>query len=139
MSAVEALRAARAFGVSVRIDGDDIVLEAAAPPPPNLIELLSRHKAAILKELRESANATLTAIPAAQYSQEAHRQKVRTVLEAHPTAKYALFSDTETDPEAVIVVLAIRGRATCEIRIPRDKYDGTLLLHLIERHGETIH
>ena len=34
MSAAEALKAARAAGVELRLDGDDLVLEAAAPPPP---------------------------------------------------------------------------------------------------------
>ena len=33
MSAAEALKAARAAGVELRVDGDDLVLEAAAPPP----------------------------------------------------------------------------------------------------------
>ena len=33
MSAVEALKAARAAGIQLGIDGDDLVLEASAPPP----------------------------------------------------------------------------------------------------------
>ncbi len=39
----------------------------------------------------------------------------------------------------VLKALAIRGKATCEFQIPRDRYDGFLLLDLIERHGGTIH
>jgi hypothetical protein len=34
MSMVQALKAARAAGIHLGIDGDDLVLEAAAPPPP---------------------------------------------------------------------------------------------------------
>ena len=45
----------------------------------------------------------------------------------------------KSDPEAVLVTLAVRGRATCDLCIPRDKYDGLLLLDLIERHSETVH
>jgi hypothetical protein len=47
MSAVEALQAARAAGISVRIDGDGLVLEASAPPPCAVLDPLSRHKAGL--------------------------------------------------------------------------------------------
>ena len=52
MSAAEALKAALAAGVSVEIDGDDLVLEASAPPPPAVLDLLSQHKAPIIAMLR---------------------------------------------------------------------------------------
>lgn len=70
---------------------------------------------------------------------DARRQKVIAMLAAHPEASYAVLTDSESDPGAVIVVVAIRERATCELHIPRDKYDGLLLLDLIERHGATLH
>ncbi len=38
MSAVEALNAARAAGVQIDVDGNDLVLEASAPPPPAVID-----------------------------------------------------------------------------------------------------
>ena len=52
MSAAEALKAARAAGVELRLDGDDLVLEAAAPPPPVILNLLARHKSEIVALLR---------------------------------------------------------------------------------------
>ena len=52
MSAAEALKAARAAGVELAIDGDDLVLEASAPPPAAVLDLLSRHKAGIVALLR---------------------------------------------------------------------------------------
>jgi hypothetical protein len=52
MSAVEALKAARAAGIDIRIDGDMLALEAATPPPKAVLEELSRHKVAILALLR---------------------------------------------------------------------------------------
>ncbi len=52
MSAAEALRLAHAAGVHVEIDGDDLVLEASAPPPTAVIDLLASHKASILAILR---------------------------------------------------------------------------------------
>jgi hypothetical protein len=52
MSAAEALKAARDAGVQLGIDGDGLVLEASAPPPPAVVDLLSRHKAEITALLR---------------------------------------------------------------------------------------
>jgi hypothetical protein len=52
MSGAEAIIAAYAAGVRVGIDGDDLVLEASAPPPDTLLELLSRHKPEVVALLR---------------------------------------------------------------------------------------
>jgi hypothetical protein len=52
MSAAEALKVARAAGIRVGIDGDDLMLAASAPPPPAVLDLLSRHKAGIVTLLR---------------------------------------------------------------------------------------
>ena len=52
MSAADALRAARAAGVSVGIDGDDLVLQASAAPPPAVLDALLRHKPTIVALLR---------------------------------------------------------------------------------------
>lgn len=70
---------------------------------------------------------------------EARRQRMLAMLRENPDITYALVTDTESDPDAVIVALAIRGRATCELLIPRDRYDGVLLLDLIEKHSGTMH
>lgn len=56
MSAAEALKGARVAGIQLGIDGDDLVLEASAPPPPAVIDLLSRHKAEVVALLRPSEN-----------------------------------------------------------------------------------
>ena len=48
VSAAEALQAACAAGVKVAVDGEDLILEAAAPPPPVVLELLSRDKPKIV-------------------------------------------------------------------------------------------
>jgi hypothetical protein len=54
MSAKEALRAARAIGVELSIEGNDLLLEAASEPPAAAVEALVRHKAEIIKLLRPS-------------------------------------------------------------------------------------
>jgi hypothetical protein len=56
VSAVEALKAARAAGVQVAIDGDALTLEASAAPSPAVVELLARHKVAILTLLRPAGD-----------------------------------------------------------------------------------
>jgi hypothetical protein len=52
MSAASALRAAHAAGIQLRLDGDELVLAAAAPPAPAMIDILSRHKAGLMALLR---------------------------------------------------------------------------------------
>src|SRR5690242_16014025 len=52
MSAAKAVEVARAAGVELDIDGGDLVLAAAAPPSPEIIDLLSCHKPAIIAWLR---------------------------------------------------------------------------------------
>ena len=52
MTAAEALRAARAAGVDIRLDGDDLVLEAPSPPSESVLDALSRNKTEIVALLR---------------------------------------------------------------------------------------
>jgi hypothetical protein len=52
MSAAEALKAARAAGIQLAIKGEDLVLEAPAPPSPVVIDLLRRHKTELVALLR---------------------------------------------------------------------------------------
>jgi hypothetical protein len=56
MSATEAIKDARAAGIHFNIDGDDLVLEAPAPPPPALLSLLKHHKADILAILKPAGH-----------------------------------------------------------------------------------
>jgi len=52
MSAAEALKRARAADIQVWIDGEALVLEASAPPSPEVFNLLASHKTDILTLLR---------------------------------------------------------------------------------------
>ena len=69
---------------------------------------------------------------------EARRQRVLAMLAERPDIRYAVVV-VNPDSDPVMLALAIRGRATCELRIPRAKYDPWLLLELIEKHGGTAH
>jgi len=51
MSAAQALSAARAAGIHLEVEGDDLLLEAPAPPPTAVLDALSRHKAEIVRIL----------------------------------------------------------------------------------------
>lgn len=52
MSAVHALKLARAAGVRIGIDGDALTLDADTAPSPEMLDLLVRHKARVIALLR---------------------------------------------------------------------------------------
>lgn len=96
-----------------------------------LRNLIRQHRA----ELRQALEADRLPDPTA----EARRQRVLAMLAARPGVRYTMLTDIEADPEAVILILAIRGVGTCELRIPRDRYDPWLLLDLVEKYGGSVH
>jgi hypothetical protein len=55
------------------------------------------------------------------------------MLEENPKIQQAFVTDIESDPYNVILTLAIRDTGTCELEIPKCKYDPFLLLAIIER------
>jgi TubC N-terminal docking domain len=61
MSAVQVLAEARSKGIQVHLDGDNLLLEAPAPPPSAVLDALSRHKAEIVELLRPRADGWSTA------------------------------------------------------------------------------
>lgn len=130
MTANSILEQLTAQGVNLMRRGTNLVATPKAAVTPEIVGLIRAHKPELLEAL--SGNE----LPR---NAEVRRQKVLAMLAAHPEARYAVLTDSNSDPTAVIVALAIRGRATCELQIPRNKYDGPPLLDLIERHGGTIH
>src|SRR5262249_12253479 len=57
MSASEALRLARAAGIIIQVDGDELVLEAKLAPPPGVVAELALNKPSILALLRSGVGA----------------------------------------------------------------------------------
>jgi hypothetical protein len=53
MTVDDALKLARDCGVRVTLDGNDLALEAAAPPPPRLLAVIGRGKWDIVAVLRQ--------------------------------------------------------------------------------------
>lgn len=70
---------------------------------------------------------------------EARRQKVIAMLEAAPDTLRAIYTDTDSDPHNVILTVAVRSLATCEMLIPKATYDPWRLLELVERLGQATH
>lgn len=92
----------------------------------------------LIREHKPELLAALQADNLPDPAAEVRRQRVLAMLAERPNIRYAVVVDNpDTDP--VIMALAIRGQATCELRIPREKFDPFLLLDLIERHGATVH
>ena len=55
MSAAEALKSARAAGVHITADGEDLILDAESPPPAPIVDALKRYKPEIVALLTRSA------------------------------------------------------------------------------------
>jgi hypothetical protein len=55
MNAAEVLKAAKVAGIRVTAEGDDLVLNADAPPPAPILNALKRHKTEIVALLAASA------------------------------------------------------------------------------------
>ncbi len=56
------------------------------------------------------------------------------MLAENPSITYAFTSDDEIEPEYVIITLAIRGKATCDLQIPKSRYNGFNVFDLIEQY-----
>lgn len=124
MGAPDLIFELRRKGYSIRADGGYLDISPADNLPPELVQTIRQSKAEILTELQR----------------EARRQKVIAMLEAAPDTLRAIYADTDSDPHNVILTVAVRScQQTCELLIPKAKYDSWKLLELIERHSQTIH
>lgn len=140
MSARGLLDRAEATGVSVLAENGKIVFRGEESAIAALVPEARAHKAELLEELTNPAVVTQNEpLPRLDPQSEARRRRVLELLATNQNARYALVTDADTEPEFVILTLAIRGQATCELRVPLDKYDGFLLLDLLNRYGGTIH
>ena len=68
----------------------------------------------------------------------ARRTRVLQRLAENPEVRRAVLA-YDPGEGAVLLTMAIRGLASFELRIPKDRYDPFLLLDLIERHCGTVH
>lgn len=151
MNAARILAQLNAAGVNVTRRGDNLLAEPKAAVTDSLLTLMRAHKGELLAALSDQApnvpHAAPTIAPAERGPRgagvipeaEARRRRVLDMLAERPGIRYAILTDTKADAEAVLLTLAIRGQATCEFHIPRDRYDPFLLFNLIERDTVTVH
>jgi hypothetical protein len=64
---------------------------------------------------------------------EGRREEVLAMLAQGPDIQYATTSDDQSEPDAVFVTLAFRGKGTCEPCVPKNRYEPFVLLDLIEK------
>ena len=64
---------------------------------------------------------------------EERRGKVLKMLEDQPSIQRAFLTDTEADPDNVILTMAIRDQCSFEMLIPKNKYDPFMLIEVIEK------
>lgn len=110
-------------GGQIVVDGSDLVLTAPRPLPADLLDRIKAHKPDIVKAL-----ARPDPLPPLAPAAEARRRKVLAM--ARDGRQYAIHvEDPNTDP--VIMALATPA-GTCEVLIPRDRYDPFALLATME-------
>jgi TubC N-terminal docking domain len=129
MNAIDILEALRAHEAQVMVDDGDLVIRRdAGPLPDDLLAELRTHK----PELLEFLTANACDEPLSDPAMEARRQRVLAMLDNNPGIKRAILTDTEADPESVIVTIGLRDQATAELAIPKARYDPFLILRLVE-------
>lgn len=77
----------------------------------------------------------LVAETLAQFVPDEKTSEALSLLAENPGTTHALTSDDESDPDHVLLTLAIRNKATCQLRIARDQYDGLKVLELLNEEA----
>ncbi|MCP5246048.1 MAG: hypothetical protein H6937_08895 [Burkholderiales bacterium] len=116
MNATEILEYLRDRDIQVKlVDNEFIDLSPAKKLTDELIERLRQHKPAIIAELKR----------------EQRYQKVLQMLTNYPDKQRVYITDDRTDPDNVILTVAIRNLVSYEMLIPKSKYDLFVLFELI--------
>ncbi|MEP6605674.1 MAG: hypothetical protein ABJA60_06105 [Nitrosospira sp.] len=123
MGAPDLIVGLRNAGYSIKADKGYLDISPANNLPSDLLQQLKQHKPEILAVLR------------LEQQQEVRREKVVGMLESDPELRRAFYADAESDPENVILTVAIRHIATCEMLIPKANYDPWQLLALVDKAG----
>jgi hypothetical protein len=128
MGANDLILQLRNSGFSIGLHDDRLQVAPAEKLTDELKQSIRQSKTEILNELQREAQA------------EWRRLKVIAMLDASPDTQRAIYTDTTSDPFNVILTVAVRAyQQTCELMLPKAKYDPWQLLELIEYHGATTH
>ena len=115
MSATEIIAELREQNFIVKVDGDYLQLSPSEKITDDLIQRLKKHKPEIIEELKR----------------EQRRNRVLKMLEERPAIQRAFVTETESDPDSVILAIAIRDQYSFEMTIPKNKYDAFAILVII--------
>ena len=107
----------------IKVTGDQVAVN-------RWVALLQEHKASIIEALKIGAGDTAS-IPRPA---DERIGKMVDKLKGDPGLRYAMQDHDQIEPDAVILTLAIWGKGACELRIPKSRYDGIVLLKLVEKH-----
>lgn len=105
--------------------------------PANLQRSQGKHSQLSQDSQEHKAKLQSSAEPEAMTAREHRRSRVLAMLAGSET-KYAFLTDTESQSD-VIVTVGIRGVATFEMTIPRDRYDPFLFIRYLEGIGHAAH
>ena len=106
-----------ARGVTFQADDDKLVVKAPKGViDPQTDARLKQEKPRLIAELTEAAQ------------ERRRRELLQMMAEDAQGKKYYWLTDTESNPDYAILALAIRDVATCELKIPREKYDPFLVM-----------
>jgi hypothetical protein len=127
MGAIDLLEHLSGIGLTVNLAGDELQVGPRAALTDDARALIRTHKGELIAALKPEP------IPEAEPPEAgARRQRVLAMLENNSVIRYAMTTDVESDPHAVIVTLAIRDFAECEFVIPMAKYDPFTIMKAVE-------
>jgi hypothetical protein len=119
MGAPDLIIELRNAGYSIKADGRYLDISPADDLPDELVEQLKQCKAEIIAELK----------------QEERRQKALAMLDVDPMLKRVVHVDVDADRDNAILTIAIRHIATCEMLVPKERFDAWQLLALVDEMG----
>lgn len=121
---MELLTRLRSAGLSLSIDGDALRVRPREALTDEIREEIRQHKTELIEALTPGATQS-----DGHDEAEAGRLCVIEMLNNTPGIRYA-YTNRFT-PDAVIVTLAVRGVGTCELSIPKDRWDPFLFLSFL--------
>jgi len=117
MEATKIIEYLRERNLTVKADGDFLELSPPEKITDELIQRLKKYKSEIIAELKR----------------EERRLKVLAMLAENPDSQRAIITDLDSDPDNVILTIAIRDQHTFEMQILKDKYDAFMVLELTQK------
>ncbi len=123
-AAAELIETLAQQGVNLRVDGEQLIVSAPkGSVPTEAMEALKEQKAEVMAELATPPDV------------EARHERLRKMMDEDDAERiYYWITDADSDPCCVILAIGIRGVGTCEMRIPKEKYDPFLLMEILDKH-----